>query len=197
MPGLHLALLDAAQKAGIRLVLGSRLPWLTGRGHHDQQVKDLASAPLVAALLEMHQRLGGDSEILAARVGRRSPTPDLIHEGIGCIIEVDEVQHFTSARALTLDLYPDDVRLGFDVDEYRALIDQWKAKGNAAFKHKTSKDFPGPGGRQAQRAYNDALRDLLAPTFTGHPVIRIPVPARSLDGSVDRLRAALAQVEAQ
>lgn len=35
MPGLHLALLDAANEAGIPLVLGSKLPWLTGRAEVD------------------------------------------------------------------------------------------------------------------------------------------------------------------
>lgn len=123
--------------------------------------------------------------------GAKPPTPDLVHVPTGCLIEVDEVQHFTTAREAALDLYPSGVPLGFDVREYLALVGQWRAKADAAYAHRTSSDFPQAGGRQAQRAYNDSLRDLLAPTFTGHPVVRIPVPGRSMDGAVQLLQVRL------
>jgi hypothetical protein len=83
------------------------------------------------------------------------------------------------------------VPLGCDIEEYRQLIGRWRSKGDAAFAHRVSRDFPRPGGRQAQRAYNDALRDLLAPTFTGRPVLRIPAPDRSVSTALARLRQAL------
>jgi hypothetical protein len=73
------------------------------------------------------------------------------------------IQHFTTARMTTFDFYPAAVPLGFDIDEYRQLVRRWHSKGDAAFKHRVSVDFPQRGGRQAQRAYNDALRDLLGP----------------------------------
>ena len=70
---------------------------------------------------------------------------------------------------------------------------KWRHRGEKAFAHKVAVEFlPKRGSRQAQRAYNDALRDLLAPTFTGHPLIRIPVPGRSLVGVVERIEAAIA-----
>jgi hypothetical protein len=119
------------------------------------------------------------------------PTPDFVHAELGVIVEVDEVQHFTTARLHSFDVYPADLPLGFDIGEYRGLVDRWRTTGDRAFAHRVSADFPEAGGRQAQRAYNDALRDLLAPTFTGFPVVRIPVPDRLLAGTVERLRAAL------
>jgi hypothetical protein len=195
MPGLHVAILDAACAAGLPMTLGRAVPWLTGRGHLNELVQQRAPAPVLHALSEIHGRLGGDAAALATKRRGNSPTPDLIHTELGCIIEVDEVQHFTSARLMSLDLYPYDTPLGFDPSEYRALIDQWHNKGDRAYAHKVSRDFPRPGGRQAQRAYNDALRDLLAPTFTSYPVIRIAVPDRSLDGALDRLQAALQSLE--
>ncbi len=93
------------------------------------------------------------------------------------------MQHFTSARWDTLTRYPTMFSFGFSIDYYRTLIDTWKAKANAVFTRQWSPDFDFSGGRRAQRAYFDAVKDLLAPTFTGHDLIRIPVldrdPARA------------------
>lgn len=192
MPGLHLAILEASRVDGLPLALGGAVPWLTSRGHASDVVREKAPVDVVNALADIHARLGGDASLLAMKRAGTPPTPDLIHTPSGCLIEVDEVQHFTSARLLTFDSYPPGSRLGFDIDEYRGLVAQWRSKGDRAYAHKVAVDFPRPGGRQAQRAYNDALRDLLAPTFTTHPVIRIPVPGRSLIGALGRLEAALA-----
>lgn len=184
--GLHRDLLLLAHREGIPLALGTSSSWLTGRGHLEPVVQQTAPPAVVQVLGLIHQQLGGDSAILA----EKAPVeliPDLVHTELGCLIEVDEVQHFTTARARTLALYPKDTALGFDLGEYRQLVARWAHKGDNAFAHKTASDFPGPGGRQAQRAYNDAVRDLLAPTFTGHPLIRIPVPDRDLGEAVETL----------
>jgi hypothetical protein len=192
VPDLHLAVREAASAAGIELVVGMPLPWLSGRGHFNELVQAHAPGEVIDALAKIHERLGGQREVLATKRPGTAPTPDLTSATMGCLIEVDEVQHFSSARVTSLDCYPASARLGFDLSEYRALVQQWKARADRAFAHKVSPDFPAPGGRQAQRAYNDALRDLLAPVFTEHPVIRIPAPDRSLAGVVDRLKLALA-----
>lgn len=194
-PGLHHAVLDQAVAAGIPLRLGAPVPWLTGRGHLADAVRDAPSEAL-SALAAIHRELGGDADVLASKRARNPPTPDLVHDELGCLIEVDEQQHFTSARLRTFEFYPSDCELGFDNAEYRTLVEQWRTKGDRAFAHKVAADFPRPGGRQAQRAYNDALRDLLAPTFTGHPLIRLAVPDRSLQGILDRLRITLADLDA-
>ena len=192
--GLHVRLRDLASAAGIPLEFGRPVPWLSGQGHTNPIVTAGAAPELVMALAALHGTLGGSHAALAAKRAGNPPTPDLVHTSTGCLIEVDEVQHFTSARLQTLALYP-PVRIGFDVAEYRSLIARFRAKGDKAFTHRVAVDFPRPGGRQAQRAYNDALRDLLAPTYTGHPLIRIPVPDRVFDHSaLDRLMAAVSQL---
>lgn len=192
--GLHLEVLRLGRAAGLPLTLGRSLSWLTGRGHFNDVVQRDVPRSIVAALTQIHLNLGGDAVALETKRAGNPPTPDLIHSELGCVIEVDEVQHFTSARLQTLDLYPSDVPLGFDLAQYRSHVQHWRSKGDRAFAHKVSSDFPQPGGRQAQRAYNDSLRDLLAPTFTSHPVIRIAVPTRSLAGVVDDLKASLARL---
>ena len=192
--GLHVRLRDLASAAGIPLEFGRPVPWLSGQGHTNPIVTAGAAPDLVMALAAIHGALGGTHAVLAAKRAGNPPTPDLVHTPTGCLIEVDEVQHFTSARLQTLASYP-PVRLGFDVAEYRSLITRFRPKGDKAFAHRVAPDFPQPGGRQAQRAYNDALRDLLAPTFTDHPLIRIPVPDRVVDHSaLERLLAALSQL---
>jgi hypothetical protein len=130
----------------------------------------------------------------ASKSGGRQPLPDLIHDELGCVIEVDEVQHFTTARARTFELYPETVQLGYSLNDYLGLVRKWHGRGDRAFAHQTATDFPKPGGRQAHRAYNDALRDLLAPTFTGHPVIRIAAPDRNMGSALAQLQRALEQL---
>jgi hypothetical protein len=192
--GLHHAVLDLARSAGIPLALGRTVPWLSARGHTEGVVQRDAPPHVIAALRSIHAHLGGDEQLLAAKRGGNSPTPDLIHEELGCVIEVDEEQHFTTARLRTFGQYPADVPLGYQLETYVGLVREWTPRGDRAFAHRVSADFPRPGGRQAQRAYNDSLRDLLAPTFTGHPVIRLAVPDRSLRGTLDELKTALARL---
>ncbi len=155
------------------------MPWLSPRGHLDDAVTENAPAEVVAALGAIHAALGGDAGLLAAKRGGR-PIPDLVHAQTGQIVEVDEVQHFTTARAVTLSMYPVNATVAYDVGAYRDLIEHWRYKADRAFAHKVSTDFPNRGGRQAQRAYNDALRDLLAPVFTGYPLVRVAVPDRTI-----------------
>jgi hypothetical protein len=78
------------------------------------------------------------------------------------IVEVDEIQHFTSDRLSTLRLYPATSDLAFDLDAYVSLCKTWRVKGDGYRSAKPTVDFPHPGGRRAQRAYFDAMRDLAA-----------------------------------
>lgn len=116
---------------------------------------------------------GSVDELAAARTTRL--TGDFLHAATGTLIEVDEHQHFTSARLTTLKRYPADAQVGFDLGRYAALCREWRPKADRAFAHRAAPGF-GPGGRQRQRAYYDALRDLAAPAMGHPPLVRIAAP---------------------
>ncbi|MFE1322948.1 hypothetical protein [Kitasatospora phosalacinea] len=95
-------------------------------------------------------------------------------DGRGQILEVDEKQHFTGARAVTLEHYPAAVALGFDAAHWlarsRALAGREPGGGYARPRPPL---FPGDGGRHRQRAFRDALADLLPTEHGWLPTVRI------------------------
>src|SRR5690348_14347716 len=103
----------AAAEDGI-VFTGQSFPWLCQRGH--VALPDSASAAR-SVLEKIYNALGGDLELLSTARSTRL-TGDFVHEPTATLLEIDEHQHFTSARLLTLDLYPADVALGFDLDAY-------------------------------------------------------------------------------
>lgn len=125
-----------------------------------------------AALNSIFLSLGGNSTEQAAK--RTTALPgDFMHTPSGTIIEIDELQHFTSFRLQSFEYYPAGSPLGFEPDEYRDLCRRFAPKADKYRQSKTAVAF-GPGGRQRQRAYYDALRDLAVPAMGLPPVIRIP-----------------------
>jgi len=162
-----------ARRRGTRLTVGAPLPWLSTRGHLDPLVQREAPSELLDVLEDVHRELGGNLSVLASRPIRHEQT-DLATAN-GQLIELDDVQHFTTARWQSLRLYPQMQSLGFSIDSYRSLIETWKTKANAVFTRQWWPDFDFSGGRRAHRAYFDAVKDLLAPTFTGHQLLRVPV----------------------
>lgn len=89
------------------------------------------------------------------------------------IIEFDGNQHFNVFRALTLDCYPADAPIGFprqvwaDARRHRipGISGGWGAPKPPL--------FPMAGGRHRQRAFRDALTDLLPPLHDFGPTVRI------------------------
>jgi hypothetical protein len=78
----------------------------------------------------------------------------------GFILEFDESQHFTSARKITLELYP-DLTLGFDRRKWIELCLSIDAKDNS------------PPYRDEQRAWYDTLRDFLPELADLKPTVRL------------------------
>jgi hypothetical protein len=89
------------------------------------------------------------------------------------ILEVDESQHFNRFRAATLRLYPTDLQVAFDRE---AWIDRCAQAGRlpgGGFAKPRPPLFPGEGGRHLQRAFRDALADILPVEHGWLPTLRI------------------------
>ncbi|MBU8866623.1 DUF7255 family protein [Paenarthrobacter aromaticivorans] len=162
------AFFEAARKRGVQLVRYKK-PWLNQRGHFG--LPDSASA-VALPLEQIFTLLGGNVAEQSAK--RLTPLPgDFMHEETGTLIEVDEMQHFTSFRLQTFSCYGVDSPLGYDVDEYASICKRYARSADKYRQTKPAIAF-GIGGRQRQRAYYDALRDLATPAMGHPPLVRVP-----------------------
>ena len=79
----------------------------------------------------------------------------------GFVVEFDESQHFTKPRKLALKAYADQQPLGFSARRWMNLCEKHDAKDN------------NPPFRDEQRAWYDALRDLVPSTRGLRPTVRL------------------------
>jgi hypothetical protein len=178
--------LTEARARGVELVWKPRFPWLSGKGHIEPAAQSAPSRTL-DRLAAIHEALGGDPSLLRAK-RRKEPESDFLW-GERTIIELDEFQHFSTARLRSLDFYG-GFRVGFDVVRYRRLCNEHRARADKYRASKEAKDFPVPGSRTAQRAYLDTVRDLIGPAME-YRVIRIPAPEEDVEMAVQDLVTAL------
>ena len=105
----------------------------------------------------IYARLKGDVSVLYASRANLLLPVELVHAPTGTVIEVDGSSHFTSFRLTTIELYPADAGVGFDLDEHKALCRAWYARTDGLERGLAAKGF-GFGGVQREVAYRDALR---------------------------------------
>jgi hypothetical protein len=170
----------AAAEDGILLESRS-FDWLCEQGHVGLERvakarRDPALVEPVTAALErleaIYARLKGDVSVLYASRENLLLPVELVHDATGTVIEVDESPHFTSFRLAALELYPDDMTLGFDLEQYKELCRAWCSSTDGLGRGLPAKGF-GFGGLQRERAYHDALLDLAAPAMGHPPVLRV------------------------
>jgi hypothetical protein len=77
------------------------------------------------------------------------------------ILEFDESQHFTTCRKITLQRYPQNLKLGFKRNDWIKLCIKINARDND------------PPFRDEQRAWYDTLRDFLPSVKSLSPTIRL------------------------
>jgi hypothetical protein len=97
----------------------------------------------------------------------------LVVDGDCRILEVDEKQHFNTFRARTLAHYGDAVPVAFPVTEWIAKSDAKTRLEAGGFAKPRPPLFAGDGGRHRQRAFRDALADILPTAHGWLPTLRI------------------------
>ena len=177
----RVAFAEAAAADGVALESGASFDWLCEQGHVGLERVAKARrdpalvAPVIAAVAllgAIHARLGGDVSVLHASRENLLLPIDLVHAPTGTVIQLDGPEHFTSFRLSTLALYPQDVALGFDLEEQRDLCRALCGDSDRLSRGLAAKGF-GFGGVQRERAYHDALRDLGTPAMGHPPLVRI------------------------
>jgi hypothetical protein len=118
-----------------------------------------------------------------------------LFEGTCFIYELDEVQHFNSFRATTLAHYPDDLRVGFDKAAWLHRCATKKKLEAGGWAKERPPLFPGINGRHKQRAFRDALADIIPREHHYGPTIRLDdqdvINWMSAPDAEDRMRALL------
>jgi hypothetical protein len=112
-------------------------------------------------------------ETMPAREWRRVDCVLRVANSDPRIIEVDETQHFNRFRAATLRLYSLEIQLAFDPKAWIASSEQKTLLEKGGFAVPRPPLFPGSGGRHLQRAFRDALCDILPPDHGFLPTLRI------------------------
>ena len=88
------------------------------------------------------------------------------------ILEFDEKQHFNQFRALTLEHYQ-DASVGYDMTAWSEASKAKRGLEGGGFAKSRPPLFAGENGRHKQRAFRDALCDLLPPKHGFAPTLRI------------------------
>jgi hypothetical protein len=178
-----------AQADGITLDRGPAASWLTNLGHLNPMLRPAVSKDLQ----KLHALLGGDATLLASKRSGAGPRLDFLLASRSLVVEIDEVQHFTTDRLATLNAYPDSADVAYDIEHYCARIRRFSHLADRYRAAKPAADFPFAGGRRAQRAYFDASRDLAAPE-AGLRVLRVPAPECDAALAYRRFLTALEQL---
>jgi len=89
------------------------------------------------------------------------------------VLEVDEAQHFNHYRGMTLRRYPANWPVAFDLQDWIPRCKDEPKQKSGGFAKAMPPLFPNDGGRHQQRAFIDALTDLLPPDHGYLPTLRI------------------------
>ena len=142
--------------------------WLKRPGH----VECRNQWPLIQ---EIYRALTG-MELPDTMPSRERRTVDGVFRGSDgrpFIFELDEKQHFNEFRKTTLSLYPGTMPLAFSRELWIKQCNLKRRLEGGGFAKPRPPLFPGTNGRHRQRAFRDALTDLLPPEYDFAPPLRL------------------------
>lgn len=115
---------------------------------------------------------GGElPEVMPIRERRRLDAVLTSAGGTPRIVEIDEAQHFTRPRARTFAHYPAQTATAFDQHTWQRRAAAATAVRGGGWGRQCTPLFPDPGGRHLQRAFRDALADLLPEAHEWAPTL--------------------------
>lgn len=126
-----------------------------------------------SAVERMYDVLGEGRQLPETIPGDRRPDNVLVIRGIRHLFEIDGGQHINVHRATTLELYPHLTQIGFPIAEWLERSRRKQPRMWGGWARPCPPLFPMPGGRHRERAFRDALTDLLPPLHGYGPTIRI------------------------
>jgi hypothetical protein len=142
-------------------------PWLKNIHTQDD------FGPYYNVIARIFQDLGGNEEFNHAKQSRPLMADAYFGGQWNFLFEFDEFQHFSTARRKTLEHYPSNLKLAFDVDSYKSLCRFHAPKADAYRTNIRPADFDFVGGRTSQRAYLDCFRDFLPLLHGLKPTLRV------------------------
>ena len=158
------------ESLGTKVNRKKKFPWLKNKPVPEYFDKYYSTA------MNIFFSLGGHEEGLASKRAIRLTYDAYLPLPYNCLLEFDEIQHFTEYRLKTLKLYPREIRYGFSIEAYKKLSQRYHqeamAKGADTYRL-PKKEFPFQNGRAAQRAFFDMFKDLLPVLHGLNPTIRI------------------------
>lgn len=153
-------------------ILGARIGPMPGWLIRPGRIDCAEQWPLVCSIYE--DLTGLELPEVMRPVERRDVDAVLLVEGeSGRVLEVDETQHFNGFRAQTLVHYKDTIPLAFDPDVWIERSKHKTRLEGGGFAKPKPPLFPGANGRHRQRAFRDALADILPPEHGWQPTLRI------------------------
>jgi hypothetical protein len=113
-------------------------------------------------------------EEMPERERRRLDAVITYSDGRQQVLEVDERQHFSTSRVVTLDFYVGRVRTAFSVAGWLSRCHARRGREpGGGFARPCPPLFPDAGGRHRQRAFRDFLADAVPAAYGWLPTMRI------------------------
>lgn len=170
MPRLQLRTIEVAEAAfGSAVAPGTAPEWLSRPGRSE-------CGPLWPAVSAIYAALA-DGLVLpdTMPLRERRAVDGVVTDdaGIAHVLEVDEKQHFNAYRYASLERYPRDTELRFPLDSWKEASSKKRRLEGGGFARPRPPMFGMENGRHRQRAFRDALADLLPPLHGWGPTIRI------------------------
>lgn len=156
-------------------------------------VGDLISLDEAVTIIRPHGILIDDTVVLLARVAGQAETSEspAIEAVPTAAVSVPSGEPSATVGASASGVATIDIPLGFDRNEYMDLCRTHQARADRYRASKQARGFRRPGGRRAQRAYLDAVRDIGLPVLGYRPVVRVAAPNGDGADAYHRVRSTL------